>query len=206
MDDDMLVDTRTSLDLDPTLLREVLRRRRPFTVAEYHQMGEAGILDEDDRVELIAGEVVKKARIRPPHAGGVNRLNHLFVRSFDGRATISGQNPVRLDNYSEPEPDVVLLKYRADYYATQTPRPSDTLLLVEIGDSTAAFDRRVKLRLYAMAGLPEVWLLNLKRDLLTVHREPTPDGYLVNETYRRGMTLAPMAFPEDAFDVAELLG
>ncbi len=210
MDDEMVIATRTVQDAEPSLeeplLREVLRRRRLFDVDEYHQLAAAGVLDEDDRVELIAGEIVQMAPIGPAHAGKVNRLTEFFVQRFQGRAIVTVQNPVRLDRYSEPQPDVVLLRWRDDFYENKTPEPSDILLLVEVAHSSLAFDRNVKLRLYARAGIPEVWLLDVGKRQLTVHRSPGPDGYADERTVGPGESLAPAAFPEDGIDVDEILG
>jgi Uma2 family endonuclease len=206
MGDEMLVATQPDKELEADLLAEVLVRRRRFTTDEYYRMAEAGILGEDDRVELLDGVVIRMTPIGPPHAGGVNRLQQLLVQRFTGRAVVAGQNPVIIGSFSVPQPDIALLRFREDFYATRTPRPQDVLLVIEVGDSTAAFDRRVKLPLYARAGLPEVWLLDLRRDLITVHRGPTGQGYTSNETYERGRQLAPEAYPEDVLEVAELLG
>ena len=208
MADEMLAHAPTApeLDIEPELMAEVVRGRRRFTTGEYHRMAEAGILGEGSRVELLAGEVIEMTPIGPLHSGRLSRLGELLIVRFAGRAVFMIQCSLRLDDFSELQPDLQMLKFRDDYYTGQLPTPADVLLLVEVGDSTAAFDRRVKLKLYARAGVPEVWLLDLPQDVITVHRGPSRDAYATNETFRRGMTLAPSAFPEDVFEVVALLG
>lgn len=180
--------------------------RHRVTIGEYHQMGEAGILTEDDRVELIEGEIVEMPPIGPPHAGGVIRLAQLFTDALGGRALVSQQNPVALSDHSEPQPDVTLLRPRADYYARSHPTPADVLLVVEVAETSVGSDRRVKLPLYARAGIPEAWLLDLPGDALEVHRQPSPEGYREVQRFRRGGRLAPQAFPELELRVDDLLG
>src|ERR671938_544657 len=135
--------------------------KRCFSVDEYYRMGEAGILTEDDRVELIEGEIIEMSPIGSRHAACVNRLNTLLGRHLRQTAIVSVQNPIRLDAYSEPEPDVALLRPRADYYESGHPTPADALLIVEVADTSADYDRIIKLPLYAKAGIPEAWLVDL---------------------------------------------
>jgi Uma2 family endonuclease len=183
-----------------------LRPRRRFTVEDYYRMGEAGILGEDDRVELIEGEIVEMPPIGSPHGGGVNRLIHLFTGLLGDRAVVSAQNPVRLSDISEPVPDITLLRSRADFYAGSHPRPGDVLLLVEVADTSGAFDRRVKAPLYARAGIPEYWIVDLPRGLLEIHRDPSPDGYLVRRELHPGDRVAPAALPDAELEVRDILG
>jgi Uma2 family endonuclease len=180
--------------------------RRLFTVDEFEQMGQAGILREDDRVELVEGEIIEMSPIGPRHAGGVNRLVRLFGSILGDRAIASPQNPVRLDGLNEPLPDLSLLRPRADFYATSHPRTEDALLIVEISDTTVAFDGEVKAGVYARTGVPEYWQVNLTADHVRVFRDPTPDGYGLILTARRGELISPLAFPEMSFSVADLLG
>src|SRR5579862_9904434 len=135
--------------------------RRPLTVAEYHRMGEVGILTEDDRVELIEGELIAMSPIGSEHSGTVNALTHTLVLAVEDRAVVAVQNPVQLDDLSEPRPDFALLKPRDDYYRRSTPRPDDVLLLIEVADSSLAYDRNVKRSLYAWHGIPEFWIVNI---------------------------------------------
>ncbi|HVC35036.1 MAG TPA: Uma2 family endonuclease [Chloroflexota bacterium] len=188
---------------------QVTTRRLPtrrFTVDEYSLMAEAGILKEDDRVELIEGEIVQMSPIGRFHVGIVIRLNHLFVTRLGDVAQVSVQNPVHLHEYSEPEPDVALLVPRADFYTSALPTPADVLLLVEVADSSIEFDREVKIPLYARAGIREVWLVDLNAGAVSVFREPSADGYRSIQTLRRGAWASALAFPGREFAVADLLG
>ena len=138
-------------------------RKRLFTVDEYHRMGEAGIIHEDDRVELIDGEIIQMSAIGHRHMVCVNRANTLFIQAFGKRAVVSPQNPVRLSDWTEPQPDVVVFKPRADFYAKKKPVPADVLFTVEVADTTLAYDRNIKLPQYAAAGIPEFGLANKSR-------------------------------------------
>jgi Uma2 family endonuclease len=182
--------------------------RRPyrFTVDQYHQMGEAGIFLPDDRVELIDGEIIEMNPIGDPHAGGVNRLNEAFVVRLIGRAVVAPQNPVRLAAHDEPQPDLAILRFRADYYASPGPRPDDVLLLIEVADSSVSYDRRVKAPLYARNGIPEYWLVDLGRGQVVVYRDPSPDGYRSMQVHQRGSTLSLVELPDVTIAVAEMLG
>jgi len=180
--------------------------RRRFTVEDYHRMGEAGILSEDDRVELIEGEIVEMTPVGSRHAGCVNRLVRLFHRTVGDRALVSVQNPVRLGQHSEPQPDVALLKPRADFYAASHPGPGEVLLLVEVVESSAHYDREVKVPLYARAGIQEVWLVDLTKGCVEVHRNPAGASYAEVLRLRRGDRLAPAAFPDAVAAVEDVLG
>lgn len=182
---------------------QVLRRR--FTVEDYHRMAEAGILMEDDRVELIRGEVVEMSPIGNRHAACVNRLTEVFVRSASGRAVIAPQNPVRIPEHSEPQPDLTVLRRREDHYAGKAPQPEDVLLLVEVCDTSLAYDRDVKVPLYAEAGIPEVWLVDLNAGIIHVFRDPSPAGYRRSHSVLRGEGLAPELLSGLAFSSADLL-
>lgn len=148
-----------------------------FTVFDYHRMADAGILGEDSRVELIRGQIIDMAPIGAPHFGMVNRLTRLLPASVAGHGVLSVQNPVRLDDGSEPEPDVAILKPRADDYETAVPRPADVLLLIEVSDSTLRYDREVKIPLYAESGVSECWLVDLAGRAVEVYRRPVGGRY-----------------------------
>jgi Uma2 family endonuclease len=182
-------------------------RQRPhrFTVEEYYRMAEVGILRPEARVELLDGEVVDMSPINPPHASTVERVRDLLAGRTAGRAQVRGQNPVRLGEHSEPQPDLAVVRPRADYYAAGHPEPADVLLLVEVADSTLGEDRRRKLPLYARAGVAEVWLLDLQARRLEVYREPEPGGYAQTPTYQPQQRVAPAAFPDVVLHVTELL-
>ena len=181
------------------------RERRKFTVAEYYRMGEVGILHHTERVELIDGEVIVMSPVGVPHATVVNRLNMAFAEQARGRYIVSVQNPVHLDDYGEPQPDLVLLRPR-DYYAEERhPGPGDTLLAVEVSDSTLAFDLQVKSQRYAAAGIPELWVMNLPGDCIERLDEPGPEGYGRHTTFRRGEKISPAALPDLELAVDDLL-
>jgi Uma2 family endonuclease len=169
-------------------------------------MAEDGLFAQDDRVELIEGEIVEMTPIKNPHAAGVRRLDALFHRAVGGRVIVDPQNPVRLGDWSEPEPDVKILAWRDDYYAEAAPVAEDVLLLVEIADSSVEYDRRIKAPLYARHEIREYWLLDLPAKLLEVYRRPGPDGYGEVRRLRRGDSIAPEAFPDVVFAVSDLLG
>jgi Uma2 family endonuclease len=134
--------------------------RHRFTVAEYYAMADAGILTENDRVELLDGDIIVMPPIRPWHAASVNRFIDLLHTPLKGRVVFTVQNPTRLNDISEPQPDVMLLKWREDYYGGGHPKPSDVLLLIEVSDTTVDYDRNTKLSAYARAGIPEVWIVS----------------------------------------------
>ena len=150
--------------------------RRLLTVDEYHRMGEAGILTDDDRVELIEGELVAMAPIGSEHIASTNALTRLLVLAVGDRGIVSVGNPVRLNRNSEPQPDFAVLKPRDDYRKT-LPRPEDTMLAVEVSNTSLEYDRKVKLALYARGGIPEVWIVNLAAEEVEVHRSPAADNY-----------------------------
>ena len=180
--------------------------RRRFTVDEYYRMAEAGILHADDRVELIAGEIVQMSPIGSPHAACVDRFTRVFGLQLGDRVILRVQGPVRLSPDSEPEPDIALLRPRPDFYAAGHPGPADVYLIVEVADTTLRYDRDVKVPLYAAAGIPEVWIADLTGDAVRAFREPGPDAYRQAAVYRRGDALVPVAFPQLSIRVEEILG
>lgn len=180
--------------------------RRSFTVEEYHQMAHAGILTEDDRVELLEGDIVEMSPIGIRHAVCVRRLNRLFSRSVGDRAIVDVQNPIRLGEHSEPQPDVVLLRPRADLYAVSHPGPADVFLVIEVAETSADGDREVKMPLYARADLPEAWLVDLAGERIEVYRHPTAQGYQEVLRFQRGEILTPRAFPDLGLAVDAILG
>jgi Uma2 family endonuclease len=186
-------------------LMESETTKKLFTVDEYYRMAEAGILKPEDRVELIDGEIIEMSPIGNRHLGCVNRANRLFASAFEKRVVVSVQNPLRLSNYTEPEPDVVLLKPRADDYASKKPAADDALLVLEVAETTLAYDRDVKVPRYAAAGVPEVWIENLRDDLLLVYRNPSGAAYTTSLALRRGDSIAPVGLSDAVFSVEELL-
>jgi Uma2 family endonuclease len=150
---------------------------RAWTAAEYEQMVAAGVLGEDDRVELVEGEIVEMAPVGARHAASVNALARLLQRQVGDRALVSVQNPVRLSPRSEPQPDLAVLAWRDDGYRDELPGPADVLLVVEVAESSVATDRDVKLPLYGRAGIGEAWLVDLPAGTIEVHTGPSPAGY-----------------------------
>jgi len=183
---------------------QLVLRHRLLTVDEYHKMGEAGILCEDDRVELIEGELIDMAPIGSSHASMVMWLISSLSTTLSGRAIISPQNPVRLGERSEPQPDVTILRYRPDFYRTSHPQPKDVLLLIEVSDSTVRYDREIKVPLYAHHGIPEVWLIDLQQEHVEIYLQPSKDGYrqLIKPT--RDERIAPSLLPEVSLLIADL--
>ena len=169
-------------------------------------MGEAGILREDDRVELIDGEIVETTPIGSRHAACVDRLTRFLVRLVGDRAIVRVQNPATIPPHSEPQPDVMLLRPQADFYAAAHPEPRDVLLVIEVADTTLPFDRGVKVPLYARAGVAEVWLIDLTTDSVEVHRHPTGSRYADVGRRARGERLACQAFPDVELSVDDMLG
>jgi Uma2 family endonuclease len=184
-------------------LMEQVRHR--VTVSEYYKMAEVGIFGEDDRVELINGEILDMAPTGSHHGSVVKMLTHLFSASVGAYATVSVQDPLHLDFRSEPEPDLMLLKPRDDFYAAAHPGPSDVLLLVEVGDSTARFDREVKLPLYAKHGITEVWLINIETRHIEVCRIPQIDNNdYAERTIASAGLISPSALPNCRLEIEKL--
>ncbi|MDJ0520119.1 MAG: Uma2 family endonuclease [Trichodesmium sp. MO_231.B1] len=181
-------------------------QRRQFTVKEYHQMAKVGILKEDERVELIAGEIVKMASIGIPHASCVRRLDGIFNKLLSGKAIFDTQNPIDLNDESEPQPDLVLLRWREDYYAGKHPQPEDIFLLIEVVDSTIKYDWEVKIPLYAENGIFEVWLIDINQELVEVYPQIVGNSYQQQEQFFRGDRLIIQAFDDVSLTVDEILG
>jgi Uma2 family endonuclease len=177
--------------------------RRRFTVSDYSRMADAGIISADDRVELIAGEIVDMPPIGGYHSDCVTRLTRLLLFGVGERADVSVQNPVRLGPPSQPQPDVALVGRRA--YAPGVPGAEDVLLLVEVSDSTAEIDRMVKVPLYAQSGVPEVWLVDLPRETIEAYRELARGGYRAVRAYGRTNRISPAAFPDLVLSAADIL-
>lgn len=163
--------------------------RRLFTVEEYHRLADAGILTEEDRVELLHGEIIKMTPIKSPHADCVDRLSEWFILHFHGKAVTRTLNPLTIPERSEPEPDVLLARMKERRYKDAHPHPADVLLIIEVGDSSIEKDRQVKLPLYAAAGIPGCWLVALPEQTIEVHTQPGPEGYAQIHIYRPGDTI-----------------
>ena len=183
---------------------EVPRRR--FTADEYQQMLRVGILRERDPFELIDGEVVGKMTIGPRHSAVVDRLTQYFVLCAGAQAIVRAQGAVRLDTFNEPEPDVTLLRRRSDFYATAHPGPSDLLLVVEVAQSSIAYDRVTKAELYARLGVVEYWLVDLNTDVITRYLDPLDGTYRRIVTATPGQPFAPGLLPECVVTTRDILG
>jgi Uma2 family endonuclease len=178
---------------------------RLFTVDEYHAMGDAGVFSPGEHVELLDGEILTIPPIGPRHAGEVNRLMYVLVTRFGSRAVVQVQNPVRLDDHSEPQPDIALLRPRDDFYDSRHARPADVLALIEVAETSLAYDRGKKLRAYARRGIADYWVIDLTAGTIIVHREPSATGYAVEFSVSRGEHLAFESFPDDTLLVDDLL-
>jgi len=183
-----------------------LTQTRAFTVAEYHRMAQSGILTEQDRVELIGGRVVCMSPIGSRHAGVLKHLNHLLSQRVGERAIISVQDPVHLDDYSEPQPDLAVLRPRADFYMGGHPGPADVLLLIEVADTFGDYDRQVKVPVYARASVPEVWLVDLVQDCGQIHVRPEQGAYQEVLSLRSGARVSPRLLADLNLSVDQLLG
>lgn len=188
------------LDLD---LREA---RHLFSVDEFYRMANSGIFDEKSRVELIEGEVVEMNPIGSSHAGNVKRLISLFTQKVRRDAIVDAQNPVQLSEHCQPQPDLALLRPRDDFYSESHPTPKDVLLLVEVADTSLAYDRDVKVPLYARYGILEYWLIDLSGGEVLAHSRPEDGRYRITERVKSGDTLVCRSLPDLSFEVEEILG
>jgi Uma2 family endonuclease len=176
-----------------------------FTVDEYEAMGRAGVFPVARRLELLGGEILEMTPIGSPHASTVKRLNRLLVAGLGDRAIIGVQDPVVLNDMSELQPDLAVLRPRADFYGAGHPRPEDVLLVIEVADTTGRWDRTVKRPLYAAAGVAEVWIVDLTARVIEVALEPEGDGYRSVRQVGVGAAVSPAAFPGLSISVSDLL-
>jgi Uma2 family endonuclease len=180
-------------------------QKRRFTVDEYYRMAEIGILSEDDRVELIEGEIIDMAPMGDRHANCLRRLDTLLNRRLRETALVSTQCPIHINDLTEPEPDIALLKMRDDFYA-EHPRAQDVLVAIEVSYPSAEYDRGVKLPLYARAGITEAWLVDLIEETIEVYTQPVNGEYRRTERVKRGEPLASLAVPGLELAVNDVLG
>jgi Uma2 family endonuclease len=183
---------------------EVAATRRRFTRKEYYRMAEAGILRERERVELIRGEIVEMSPIGPRHSAFVDNLNRLLARRLPDDAIVRVRGPVALADDTEPQPDLTVLRRRTVSYKDREAWAEDALLVVEVADSSLAYDRSTKRRLYAEAGIPEYWVVDCAAETVEVHRGPGPDGYRDVRLVTGEATLLPQAFPDVALRTADI--
>ena len=183
---------------------EVATTRRRFTRKEYHRMAEVGILGEDDRVELIRGEVVEMSPIGPRHSAFVDNLNRLLARRLPDDAIVRVQGPVALTDDTEPQPDLTVLRRRAVPYKEREARAEDAVLVIEVAESSLVYDRSTKRRLYAEAGIPEYWVVDCTAETVEVHRGPGPEGYRDVRLVTGEGTVSLQAFPDVALKTTDI--
>jgi len=177
-----------------------------FTVKEYHQLADSGALQENSRVELIEGRIIDMTPTGSAHSSCINRLNNVIFPMVQGRAIVSIQNPVQLNDLSEPEPDIALLRYREDFYKGNHPRSDDILLIIEVADASIEYDRKVKNSLYARAGIKETWIVNLNEEIIEIYRSPDPGGYEMILLKRRNQAVTSEVFPDILLSTEQILG
>jgi Uma2 family endonuclease len=180
--------------------------KRWITVDEYERMGEAGIFHPDDRLELLEGEIYEMSPIGSPHAACVKYLSALLNRLFNGKMIVSTQDPIRLNDFSEPQPDIALLRWRDDFYRHAHPTPSDVLLVIEVADSTVESDRSYKMPLYAKAGIPEAWIVNLPDEKIELYAQPANGAYQFILEFKRGEDVQSHSIADLQVHVADVLG
>lgn len=180
--------------------------RKLFTTDDVLKMAEAGLFGPEERIELIDGEIIEMSPVGNWHVNCVNRATAFFTEAFGRSAIVSIQNALHLNIHNMPQPDVVVFKPRADFYGSGSPTPADVLFLVEVSDSTLRRDRNIKLPRFATSGIPEVWIEDLKHDLVLVYRDPEGSQYRTQLTFRHGDSISPLAFPNSIFHVDDLIG
>ncbi len=181
-------------------------QRHQFTINEYHRMRDARIFAEDDRIELIDGEIIKMAPIGPRHAACVKRLAEYLGEKVRKLAIVGVQDPVLLSDFSEPQPDISLLKRREDFYSEAHPTPEDILIAIEVADTTAENDRQIKIPSYARAEIQEVWLIDLPSDRIEIYTHPNSGIYQEIRTVLRGQKIISPAFPNLKLKADDVLG
>ena len=179
--------------------------KRLFTVHDYHKMVDAGILTEDDRVELIRGEILAMSPIGPRHSAAVLRATQALVKLVGDSAIVGVQGSIRLDEYDEPQPDIYLLRPKEDFYASGHAGPADIFLIVEMADSSIEYDQGIKMGLYAETGVPEYWVADIRNDGLITYSDPVHNTYSTVRRFRRGETVRPGLLPDFAIPVDVLL-
>lgn len=178
---------------------------RRLTVAEYHQMGELGILDPNEPVELIEGQIIKKQIKVKAHSAAVSRVDNLMRNRLVNRVLVRLQDPVHLNDYSEPEPDIALVKPDSLFYEDHHPQPSEIYLIIEVADTTLKRDRDFKATVYAQAGIADYWILDIANRQLHIFREPKDNQYQSEKILTDDATISILAFPDVEISVAEIL-
>ncbi|HLM59697.1 MAG TPA: Uma2 family endonuclease [Pyrinomonadaceae bacterium] len=179
-------------------------RRLRFSVDDYYKMIELGMLKDYEKAEIIEGELIQKMTIGDRHAAIVNLLTKFFVKNVSDDMLVSVQNPIRLSDYNEPEPDIALADL-TKYDGRRHPQPAEILLVVEVSDSTLKYDRDTKLTLYAEAEIPEVWIVNLPNDIIEIHQKPSVGIYQLTKIFKHGETVESEILPDLKLEVNEIL-
>ena len=180
--------------------------RYKFDVRQYRAMAEAGVLKEDERVELIDGEIVAMSAAGPEHIASVDVGAELLFDGVRRRAIVRVQSPIELDDRHRPEPDITLLRRRGDFYRSRMAGADDVFLVIEVADSSLEYDLRIKLALYARFGIPETWIANIRARTIEAYTDPSGGEYKTVQTFRPGQTVSPAAFPDVALPVADVIG
>lgn len=180
-------------------------RRLRFTVDEYYKMIELGMLKDYEKAEIIEGELIQKMPIGKKHSAVVEKLNEILRDRLGKSVSLRNQQPVKFDDYNEPEPDLAILQRREDFYSDKKPVPKDVLLLIEVSDATLRYDRDTKLTLYAEAGIPEVWIVNLPNDIVEVHQKPSVGIYQLTKIFKRGEQIESNILLDLKLEVNEIL-
>lgn len=191
-----MINVQTQLQPQPRRLR--------FSVDEYYKMIDLGLLKDYEKAEIIDGELIQKMPIGDRHALVVDLLNKFFIRNVSDVIRVGIQNPLRVTDYNEPEPDVVLSDL-TKYDGNRHPRPDEVILVVEVSDSTLKYDRDVKIPLYAESEIPEVWIVNLKKDLIEVHQKPDSGIYQLTQIFKKGETITSSVLPDLSLKVDKIL-
>lgn len=179
--------------------------KKLFTVNDFQRMAETGILSEDDRVELIHGEILTMSPIGTRHAAAVDHGNRVLVMGAGDRAIVRVQTDVVLDLHDQPQPDLVLMRWRDDFYASKHPGPDDILLIIEVSDSSLEYDQTIRLQLYAEMGIREYWIADLQNNILFAYSQPEGKSYQITRQYQRGESIAPALLPECRLQIDVLL-
>lgn len=180
--------------------------RHRFTVVEYERMGQIGIFAEDERVELVCGEVIEMPPSGERHAACVDFLTQLITLRLRRSAIVRVQSPIRLDEHSQPQPDITILKRRDDFYRHAHPGPEDILLIIEVSDTTLEYDMKVKVPLYARAGIPETWVVNLRGGRVKTYVDPAKGAYQTITSYARGDELQSHSLASLRLSITEVFG
>lgn len=183
-----------------------LPAKRPFTLTEYYKLLESGVLTEDDRVELIDGELINMSPIGPRHTASVKRLIEFLSQNVLKFAMIGAQDPIHLNSYSAPQPDISLLKRKADFYASGHPEPADILVAIEVADSSVDYDRQVKFPRYAQSGIPEAWLVDLVNDRIEIYALPNEGVYQEIRIVLRHQNIVSRILPQLKLKASDILG